>query len=95
MSARLWVFSAIVKLNASLIYLYRKQVNYSLLESLLPGGVPGAFIGTIALHRLQVAQYGAVILAIVGTTVVVSAGFNLLRQAVTYYVRLGIRIPAS
>ena len=74
------VFAAIVKLNASLIYLYRRQVNYRVLGWLLLGGVPGAAMGAIMLHRLPVAGFGAVILAIVGTTVVVSAGFNLLRQ---------------
>jgi len=74
------VFSAVVKLNASLIYLYRRQVNYRVLGSLLLGGVPGAAIGAFSLHRLHVAQYAPVILAIVGVTVVVSAGFNLLRH---------------
>lgn len=74
------IFSAVVKLNASLVYLYRKQVNYRVLGALLVGGVPGAAIGALAVHRLHLAQYGAPILAIVGATVVVSAGLNLLRQ---------------
>jgi uncharacterized protein len=74
------VFSAIVKLNASLLYLYRRQVDYGVLGYLLIGGVPGAAIGAIFLHRLHVAQYGAVILAVVGATVVISAAFNLVRN---------------
>jgi uncharacterized membrane protein YfcA len=74
------VFAAIIKFNASLIYLYRRQVNYKVLGWLLVGGVPGAALGAIALHRMQLAQYSGVILAIVGVTVVVSALFNLLRH---------------
>jgi uncharacterized protein len=74
------VFSAVVKLNASLLYLYRKQVDFRVLVCLLSGGIPGAAIGAIGLHRLHVAQYGGVILGVVGATVILSATFNLLRS---------------
>jgi len=74
------LFSAFIKLSASLLYLYRKQVNFKVLSFMLLGGTPGAAIGAICVHRFQVTQHPRVILAIVGATVAVSAGFNLLRD---------------
>jgi uncharacterized membrane protein YfcA len=74
------LFSAIVKANAMLLYLRRKQVNGQVLGYLPAGGVPGAAVGALCLEQVRAAVPGGVILGSVGATVLVSAVFSLLRS---------------
>jgi uncharacterized protein len=73
------VFSAAVKVNAMLIYLRRKQIHWRTLSYLLAGGIPGVTVGAFWLERYQ-RSHSHLILAILGATVTVSAGFGLLRS---------------
>lgn len=73
------VYASAVKLWASAVYLYKKQVNFRILGYLLAGGVPGAVIGSIALDRLKVAHADDWIMFIVGLVVTFSAVMGILK----------------
>lgn len=72
------LFSSAVKVNAALLYLYRRQVDLRTLPYMVAGGVPGAVFGSAVLERLHDSRDG-LILTVIGATVLVSAGFGLLR----------------
>lgn len=73
------IFTAVVKLTAAPIYLFRHQVNFRVLGLLLMGGLPGVLIGSYALAREHAASRQGPILAVLGATVVLTAGLNLWR----------------
>lgn len=75
------VFTAIVKLAAAPVYLWRRQVSFRILGLLLLGGLPGVVGGSYVLARLSRADHGhnGTILALLGATIIVMAGFNLYR----------------
>jgi hypothetical protein len=67
------VFAAAVKIFASAEYLFRRQVNFKILMYLLCGGLPGAFIGAMALERLKTERANQWILCGIGLVVMISA----------------------
>jgi uncharacterized membrane protein YfcA len=67
------VYASAVKLWASAVYLYKKQVNFRILAFLLAGGIPGAILGSFALTRLKVTHANAWIMFVVGLVVTFSA----------------------
>lgn len=67
------VYASAVKLCASAVYLYRKQINFRILAFLLAGGIPGAVVGSFALTRLKVTHANAWIMFTVGLVVSFSA----------------------
>jgi uncharacterized protein len=73
------IYAAAVKLWASAVYLYRKQVNFRILAYLLAGGIPGALIGSIALDRLHVTHANGWIMCVVGVFVTFSAIVGILK----------------
>jgi uncharacterized protein len=73
------IFTAVVKLTAGPIYLFRRQVNFRVLGLLLMGGLPGVLLGSVALARIKTVQGGAPILGVLGMTVVLTALLNLYR----------------
>jgi uncharacterized membrane protein YfcA len=73
------IFTAIVKLTAAPIYLFRKQVNFRVLGLLLMGGVPGVLLGSYALARVSSASRRGPVLGVLGATVVLTALLNLYR----------------
>lgn len=73
------IFTAVVKLTAGPIYLFRRQVNFQVLGLLLMGGLPGVLLGSFFLARLHDANRSGPILAVLGITVVLTALLNLYR----------------
>lgn len=67
------VFSTIVKLFATPIYLSRGQVNFRALAYIAAGGLPAVIIGSVLLNHLDKNGLTRPILIIVGVTVLVSA----------------------
>jgi uncharacterized membrane protein YfcA len=73
------IFSAAVKVAATLLYVYRRQVDFRVLGYLLIGGIPGALGGAL-LERWWGDKQNGSVLSLVGATIVVSAGFSLFRS---------------
>jgi uncharacterized membrane protein YfcA len=67
------VFSTIVKLFATPIYLSRGQVNFRALAYVASGGLPAVIIGSVLLNHLDKNGLTRPILIIVGMTVLISA----------------------
>jgi uncharacterized membrane protein YfcA len=67
------VFSTIVKLFATPIYLSRGQVNFRVLAYTAGGGLPAVIIGSVLLNHLDKNGLTRPILIIVGITVLISA----------------------
>jgi len=82
-------FVAAVKSLAVPVYIYRKQVAWRVLANMLAGGVPGALAGSLLLRRASAEGLSDIILAAVGSAVVVSASLSLAQLA------LGKGRPAS
>ncbi len=72
-------FSSIVKLVATPVYLWRRQVVFKALGWMLLGGVPGVIVGGILLARLGKSLNPHLLYMILGLTVVVAAGLNIYR----------------
>lgn len=73
------VFSAAIKVLATFLYARRGHVDRRVLGYLLAGGIPGAIAGALPLDRMRSARPTAVVLALVGSTVILSAVSTLLR----------------
>ncbi|HEX5434725.1 MAG TPA: sulfite exporter TauE/SafE family protein [Candidatus Angelobacter sp.] len=73
------VYSAAVKLWASGVYLFRRQVDLRVLGYLLAAGVPGTLVGAAVLQRLRSPKTDQWILCIIGAVVLTSASFKLLK----------------
>jgi len=67
------VFSTIVKLFATPIYLSRGQVNFRVFAYMAAGGLPAVILGSILLNHLDKEGLTRPILIIVGITVLISA----------------------
>ncbi len=74
------IFTAVVKLTAAPIYLFRRQVNFRILSLLLAGGLPGVVLGSLALAQVNRANQKGPVLAVLGLTVVLTALLNLYRM---------------
>jgi uncharacterized protein len=73
------VFSSIVKLLTSGVYLWRREADLRILGYLLAGGAPGAILGAMLLQGLRSNRSDGWVLAIVGLTVVFSATVSFVR----------------
>lgn len=73
------LFAAIIKFFALPAYLFRSQVNFRILLYLLAGGLPGVLAGSLVLGRLNTPGSHNALLAVLGTTIVGTALFNLYR----------------
>lgn len=71
-------FSTLVKLPAAFVYLRQRQVDARVLKRLLWGGLPGVALGALLLGRLESAGWRATVLALVGTTISVTAVLGLI-----------------
>ena len=74
------IFSAVVKLTAAPVYLFRRQVNFRILGLLLAGGLPGVLAGSFALAETSRSHQRGPVLGVLGCTVVLTAGLNLYRM---------------
>jgi uncharacterized membrane protein YfcA len=73
------IFTAIVKLVASPLYAWRKQVDYRILGLLLLGGLPGVVAGSFFLRRMNVLERRGPMLGLLGGTIILMAIMNLYR----------------
>jgi uncharacterized membrane protein YfcA len=73
------MFTAIVKLAATPLYAWRRQVNYRVLGLLLGGGLPGVLAGSYFLSQMRAANRQGPLLAILGGTIILMAILNLYR----------------
>ncbi len=72
-------FSSIVKLVATPVYIWRKQVVFKALGWMLLGGVPGVVLGGLLLSRFGKSLDPHLLYLILGLTVVIAAGLNIYR----------------
>lgn len=67
------VFSTVVKLFATPIYLARGHINFRVLAYVASGGLPAVIVGSLLLNHLDKSGLTRPILIIVGVTVLISA----------------------
>jgi len=72
------IFGAVIKIVALPSYLFRKQVNFTVLGWMLLGGLPGALLGSLLLNRFK-GVHSTIIYGVLGGTIMVSAGLNVWR----------------
>jgi uncharacterized protein len=73
------LFSSCVKILSAGVFTLRRQVHARTLLLLLVGGVPGAIAGPLLLKRFAVGRTAPWLLALVGATVCLTAGYSLAR----------------
>lgn len=71
------LFSAVVKVGSTLVYLVRRQVDFRVLGWMLAGGAPGALIGSLLLTHVRGLRESGAVLAIIGASVVSAAMLGL------------------
>lgn len=71
------VFSALVKIGVSGLYLWRRSVNLRILSFLLAGGLPGVLLGALLLQHIDVPALRGWIIGTVGLIVTISAVFGI------------------
>ena len=72
------VYAAAVKVWASVVYIFRGQVDFRVLRYLLYGGLPGVLLGAIVLEELDTAGADKWILCGIGLVVMVSAAASII-----------------
>ncbi len=80
------MYGALIKIVALPSYLWRKQVNFSVLGWMLLGGLPGAIIGSFLLTRYKT-MHSTVIYGVLGGTIMISAALNIWRVLKTQTIR--------
>jgi uncharacterized membrane protein YfcA len=73
------VFGAVTKFCIAPAYALRKQIDYRVLLMMLAGGVPGVLAGSVVLAHLDVSKHQSLISLVLGITIIVFAGFSLVR----------------
>jgi uncharacterized membrane protein YfcA len=73
-------FSVAVKLLVAPVQLWRKLVDFRVLGYMLAGGLPGVFIGTFFLSKLNASGRQDLLYALIGSTIVIMASLNLYRM---------------
>lgn len=76
------IFGAVVKSIAAPVYWIRKQVNFRTLGFLLAGGLPGVIISSIVLSRTGLGRNQGFLLALLGLTIMVTAGRTFFSKSV-------------
>jgi uncharacterized membrane protein YfcA len=74
------LFSSCVKILSAGVFTLRRQVHVRTLLLLLAGGVPGAIAGPLLLKRFAAGKTEPWLLALVGATVCLTAGYSLARS---------------
>ena len=72
-------FTAVVKLVAAPVYLFRRQVDFRVLGRMIAGGLPGLAAGLYLLNRLHAAHQNALLTLLLGIVIFGTAIVNLLR----------------
>src|SRR5579871_552627 len=67
------IFSTLVKICVSGVYLFKRQVNFRVLAYLLAGGLPGVIGGSIILESLKNSKSEKWILPAIGVVIAISA----------------------
>lgn len=67
------IFAGVVKIWATAMYLWKRQIDFRVLGYLLAGGVPGTILGAIVLERMHGVNADRWILSGVGLVIVISA----------------------
>lgn len=73
------LFVTITKLCASPVYMFRGQVDWSILRRLLLGGVPGVILGSLLITKMAKENLQDLVLTLVGLTVALLSLVNLYR----------------
>ncbi len=74
------VFSTVIKLVAAPFFLAAKKVHFRYLRLMLVGAIPGLLAGTYLLAAMR-ARWNPVVLVLIGSTLVVSAGLTLIYRS--------------
>lgn len=77
------IFSAVVKVGSTLVYLLRRQVDFRILGWMLAGGAPGALAGSLLLAQVRELRNNGIVLAVVGASVLIAALLGLRSVRVT------------
>ena len=72
------LFGSGIKLVALPTYIWRRQIDYIVLAWLVAGGLPGALAGSVLVSRLA-GDHSQLLYALLGATIVLSGGWNVLR----------------
>ncbi len=75
------IFTAVVKLTAAPIYLFRRTGEFPRARFATDGRMSGVLLGSYALAKVSAAHQKGPILGVLGATVVVTALMNLYRMA--------------
>ena len=73
-------FGAVVKIASVPSYLIRRQVDFRILRSLVVAGIPGVLAGSFLLSRFKQGPYEAIVYAVLGSVIVLTAAFHLYRM---------------
>jgi uncharacterized membrane protein YfcA len=73
------VFGAVTKVCIAPAYALRRQIDYRALLVMLAGGIPGVLAGSVILAHLDVSKHQSLISLVLGITIIVFAGFSLVR----------------
>lgn len=73
------LFVTLVKITAAPVYFRRGQIDFNVLKRLVLGGVPGVWIGALALSKLRSTALEPLILTLVGSTIALLAIVSLYR----------------
>ncbi|MBM3763126.1 MAG: sulfite exporter TauE/SafE family protein [Acidobacteria bacterium] len=74
-------FVFITKLCASPLYIFRRNVNWTILGLMIAGGFPGVLLGSYILLHLSKKQIEPILLPLVGVTIAVLAITKLFRSS--------------
>jgi uncharacterized protein len=73
------LFSAVLKIFASCLYMLKRLVNLRVLAYLVAGGLPGAMVGAVVLEELHSSRMNALTMMSVGLIVMISGICSLWR----------------
>ncbi len=73
------IFTAIVKLAAAPVYIFRKQVDFRILLLLLAGGLPGVAAGSYFLTHMNTPSRQGPLYLVLGAIIILMAAANLYR----------------
>lgn len=74
------VFSFILRIAVAPLYAFGKRVHFRYLRLMLSGAVPGLLLGIWLLKTVNTKEWNPVIEIVIGTLLVFSAAFSLLRS---------------
>ncbi|HEV2274911.1 MAG TPA: sulfite exporter TauE/SafE family protein [Acidobacteriaceae bacterium] len=72
-------YSAVVKLIVVPVQIWRKQVAYRLLGTMLLGGLPGVILGSLLFKRVALEGPKSILYGVLGAIIIVSSGWHIYR----------------